>query len=323
MTETILYRDEDYGALGLALGERHVHLYDHGFFCEDLDAVLGVIESQGGRITHERDGSSTWACDSHPAAAMSALKNVLASLGYSGDPLGERYANTSPSDTDLSSPDLPTSSKMQVSEAVRRAMRAHLDVAVSALSRSGDLSESDLSYFKRRGGLPFLRYRAILQRPLAEASDIQETLREALSPVRGALQRATVKDVTESGSRVYAIEVAVAPSSEACDAFVRRRLPVFESSDIQGIRPVRYLCHAIVDTDDLQAVAERAAACTAAISIVSPNNRTIVARVPGTHLGDSAADYGFGQRLAWLHEQFSDWDAELDAIGEVEPITKK
>lgn len=319
-----VYRDANYGALAVVEERGGIITHDHGFDDGDFDSVLSVLEHHGS-CRHREDGGAAWRFKGHSAVAKSALTDVFARLGYSDDSLGERVITREATKKQVATPDLPSSAgKFRPGETVERALRRHIDIAFASMRTRGELTETQASFFPRSNTsdgfgnpLPFLRVRAFLRKPVEIAAAAQAALREALLPIAGSLARVTV---TEARPGVYAVEVAVSPPRAVCETFVSAKLPTFGQTDIHGIRVARFVLNAMVTPDDVRGVEERAVACTAAIGLAVPNGRTIVARIPATTLGDSAADYGFGQRLAWLQEQFRAWEPTLDHIGGVEPV---
>lgn len=319
-----IYRDTNYGALAVVEDGSNIITIDHGFCEDDFDTALSVLEAHGG-CHHRGDGGAAWHLRDHRAVAMSALADAFTGLGYTDDPLGERVIIREATRQQVAKPDLPSlASRFRVAETIERALCRHIDVAFAAMRPRGELSEADTTFLPRpnaRDGfgnpLPFLRVRAFLRKPVEGADEAQAALREALAPIAGSLTRATV---CEAEPGVYVVEVAVSPPLAVCETFLGAKLPTFGQSDIHGVRVARFVLNALVTADDVKGVEERAVACTAATGLAVPNGRTIVARIPATALGDSAADYGFGQRIAWLQEQLEAWEPTLDHIGGVEPI---
>lgn len=321
-----LYVDREHNALGIVEDDpRGIITADHGFDAQDFDRVLGVMERYGGRPAFIRDGVAVWDIDAHRSVVLSSLHEALRSMGYSQDPL-DRMSCIDVDDVGAMSYDV-TERPARLSEAVERALQNHINNAQAALNEHGDVHAFGITHRERVSTdsygrrLPLTRVRMQLRRPLSSADQVRAALREALSPVSGALVRASV----DEGEGGYDVEIALAPSRTDVTAFNRAKLPAFEShAPILGVRTARITLEEAVPSEALAQLEGRAVACTAATCISRPNSRTLVARIPcSMEEGLSVADNAFQQRLAWLVEQMREWGPDLARIGGIEPIVAR
>jgi hypothetical protein len=327
MSDALLYRDGNYGALAVIREGVGLVVADHGFDREDKRAALAVLDSLGCQETRE-DGTALWRPrpGTHLAVLQHTLENALANLGYDRtDPLAERALTRVPRAEALA-PDLPTIARhcMRVSETVERGLRRHVDVALAVLRERGDVQSEAVDFFPRprrtdgmRRPLPFARVRAVVARPIEQPADICASLREALAPVAGSLTRLTVSEV-ETGR--YFVEFAVSPPREAVEALLSEALPTFDATKIRGVRAAKIRLNGLISEEDVTRLAERAAASTAAVAITRMHGRMIVARIPGGIIEGAAADYAFSQRLSWLFKQLAPWDPKIEDVSESEPV---
>ena len=321
-----LYQDQDYGTLTVIDMSEGIVTIDHSFDGDAFDAVLTVLERHSDvAAKHLGEGAALWRTTSHRQVVLASLETCLESLGYSNDPLAQRSVRAVDSITARATQPPPAlGTPIQVGEAVRRGIQAHINMGLAVLRDRGDMQEAVVTHSPRSATdvfgrpLPLTRALGILSRPVESVDSVRSALREALASAGEALVRASVEDI---GGR-YAVEIALAPSRALVEEYTHAKTPTFEdSSTIRGVRPVRFVLNGMVSAADIASLEERAVISTAATSIAVPNSRTIVARIPSAQIdGLSASDNAFQKRVAWLAEQLGEWDPALDYIGGVEPV---
>lgn len=325
MSNATLYRDADYGALGVMRAPAGIVTIDHGFVAEDFEQVLAVLE-QYGKERVQSEGRSLWEKFSvRPEVVLAAVESALKSRGYVADALAAK-AILSVTQEAMTSPDLPAPTKMIVNETVERALRRHAEIAWAVLSTLGKTSVSEVQFFQRpnakdelRRPLPFLRARGFV---VAEnAANVQRELRETLSALGGALVRATVEVADRAGKGQLAVEFAIAPSTEACDAFLGEALPTFVEAKIDGAREVEFYLKSKLPEATRKFIEEQGAASTAMLALTTRDGRTVTARIPAVReMTDALGDESFRQRLSWVARQLDAYEATIVDVGSVVEI---
>lgn len=167
--DAILYRDPEYGALALVQeDDGSFSFIDHGSI--DATRATAAIRMDADHI------AGRWRPRVRPEVFLANLDRAMQGMGYRHDPMAER-AVIVVSDDVARRPDLPVEGKVRVSEAVERAVAAHLGAAVARVAPGiGRVIETSLEAFPRphrRAGpcntpLPFFVARATIK-PMAEA----------------------------------------------------------------------------------------------------------------------------------------------------------
>jgi len=163
--EATLYRDPEYGALAIWSDRDGLELIDHQSV--DAEAARAVLEGPARGLA--------------PELAFAMLDRRMRDGGYGDDPLGERAILRVPLAVALA-PDLPAEGRAHVSEAVERAIGAHLDRAIGLVPGVVSVDTAVLEGYPRPNAesgrrLPFIRARAIVR---MEEGQVTEGMRGSL-----------------------------------------------------------------------------------------------------------------------------------------------
>jgi hypothetical protein len=296
VTDAVLYRDPDYGALALVQRPGGlIEVLDHGFRAQHFDNVLRVLERHG------RPGAGdSWRLESHPAAVLASVDGALRGFGYTLDPLAA-HAILHVDEATARRPDLPIDRRTSISESVSHWMEASLWPAWMVLG-----SSFALTGFVRPNArdLPFIRARAAVGR--ADESKIREKF---LQPMFGSqLVRASL----DGG----VFEVAVAPTRNVLAEWARREPPKFTPMDLVTEREAVFMLGEPLDVQTATKIGERAQTCAAVRSFERIDEHTVVVKVPTSYSGGEAVtDPAFRERSAWLTLQLGPWSPELADVG--------
>lgn len=321
----LLFRDPDYGALGVTRGARApgVVTIDHGFAESDYEAVLELMERYAlAKPVDLGDGSDFWNVKVHEEQALVALEGMLRRRGYTDDPLGER-AVIRVTEEDAKHPDLPAAGKVSVSEFAERGFHSFVDEVGAALRAKFTETKGAESYFKfataffprpNARGLPFMRARA-LSEWVGQASEAENVVRATLARAQGAVQRATARFVAPG--RIL-VEFGLALPASVIESFERAALPAFRKAEA-GVREVRFKLSRPIEPAALMKIAERGAnsgALTGKLDVTGTSE--LIARVPSSHSGHYVADQAVSERVGWLSAQLAPLGAELEEISELQ-----
>lgn len=322
----LMFYDAEFGALAVFEHREGLLTLDHGFDESAFDAALEVLERHA-RPAFRDDGTALWRTTSHRKVVIASLTERMEREGFGPDPLGLRSA-LEVDESEAREPDLPVSGRpARLHEAVERGLHAHIDVGMSTLRSRGNPQLVESRHLPRRGTdsmrrpLFLTRFRGLILGPVESAADTQAALREGLSPLGEIVRRACVFEANlEDGTPRHGFEIAIAPTREVIESYVQHKLPTFEGAGaVVGVRPARFILNALLSSEDIAKIEERAAACTAATSLARPNGRTVVARVPcGISEGAASGDIAFSRRISWLARELSEYSPCLDYVGEVE-----
>jgi len=320
-SETVLYRDPEYGALAIVVEADGFTTYDHNSV--DAQGIIAVLE-QSMRPERCDDGGVLWrATNVHPAQVAANLRRAVQVLGYTDDPLAERAILQVPR-TSAVAPDLPGSNRFQmVHEPLEAGLRRHIEVAFSALQEHGRATPPTIKFHNRPNAtdslgrvLPFVIARAFIE-PTGSIAAVEATLREALKPVELYLVRATVQE----GDGMATVEVALAPTASICEAYMDTSIPTFESHVLSGARTVWLSLSSALGLDEARDIASLAAMSTGAVGLrTEREGRAVVAHIPSSHAGSYVGDHAFQDRLGWLIGLLDPWDPEVKDIGEQKAI---
>jgi hypothetical protein len=311
-----LYRDGEYGALGVYAEDRDVIIHNHGFNRDDFKAVSEALSGYAGN----RSGP-VWSVGGASKVVFRRIDTLLRERGYSDDPLGEK-AVMEVSEAQAARPDLPTDGRRtHVNEAVERGMRDRIAEAVRKLGRSGDCTVADVGFFPRPHAtngigrpLPFARARALLRNPVESASDVQVALREHLSDAD--VVRATVAEAGEA--KAYAVEFAIAPTREVYERYLETAIPNFKVPAPGGVRAVKFYLGTTIDEQDRQRLRGTMRHLGREATVSIPDPRIFVVRVPSGMVAESLSDMAFQERLDWVRRQLKPWHPNDVEVGSVE-----
>lgn len=321
--KAVMYRDGNYGALAvLTEPSGNIRVYDHGFDESDLDTALSILE-RFGDYSRNDDGSSTWDLDQPAFAALSGLRQGLELRGYRVDDVFGEKTVQMVSEAEAKSPDLPADTHASVHESVERGVRGLLDDALAVLRARGDCRVMETRLFPRPNAtdvlgrpLPFIRMRALLERPIEEAHKVEKAVRHAA--MTKGLVRATVRDTQSKNRTVFVVEMALRPARELCESFIAEALPHFQRRPM-GARPVKLYLDVSIDETDLVRLGGRMRSCGAVTAVSLPDPRTIVLRIPSSLVDESREDQTFQERFQWVFSQLAPWRPAPASIGSVEP----
>jgi len=314
-----LYRDFDYGALAVVQEGGSIRLINHGFV--DGDPVYALLDEVATRLDakNQPENESTWRSSTPGVLAAVLIANIdqmLREGGYVDDPLAERTVRSIKA-ADAVSPDLPVAGKIHVSEAVERAVAAHLNRAFGALEVEGAVQAQVMEAFPRphavgKRRLPFIRAQARVEVGAdfseSRAADVCKRFREALEPLKGSLVRATA----ELAEGVLWIEAGICLPAELVEEFEAGGLPAFAQSTDRGYRQA-WLRPADASVAALDRVRERASACSAAHSIRQVEGGLVLVSVPAVYEDSHTGDPAFSERINWLAAELG---AELVDVGD-------
>jgi len=332
MNDAIMFRDTDYGALCVELGEASdIVTVDSGFMAKDADRVRRVLERYARHHTVVDESTTRWHVDidCSPLTIVRAVESEMGMHGYSNDALAEnailrikRGAGTCL--------DLPAPGKVIVHEAIERGIRQHLAVAVAALREHSRVTEPSLQYYRR----PNAKMAGIVAAPFAVArifaergniDTLRETVLDALAPIRDQLVKVSVQEAADQ----TAIEIGLALAPKLCESFMDDAVPSFEHSNITGSRVVVFDLSDELTEQECSDIEELARVCTGATRIhVEEGGRRVVARVPSNFIGNYVADRALNERIAWLNNVLEPWGCEITDISGLsetlgEPEVKK
>lgn len=314
MNDTTVYRDAEYGALAIRLGEtpRTLVTTDYGLAEADFEALLGVLESRAEVV--RSDGSACeWRLKAHPMEVVSSVNSVMRRQGYVDDALAERAIIRLPLEEGWA-PDLPAAEPMEVRE---DAVRSGLLSLAALVEKAAGMKESSLSanFYPRPNArgifnepLPFLRVQ--VEGHAADPATVQQDVRQVFSQQEGVV-RITA---SRSDDKVV-VEAAFAPTRGMLEEYEARKLPSFRDPKTGLAREARFSLDRPLPEAVASDLKKRALASGAALE-VSLTERAFRALLPCSQIRNA----DLSERIRWLHSQIERWGGRVMEVGELQEV---